>query len=187
MSHQNGGPAIVRERAASDLPGAAAALVELRRVDGYPVEGVDDPTAWLVGPRQLRAWVAELDGRIVGHVAVGDPQPDDAAATLWAGGPEGRHDRVAVLERLFVLPDARGHALGERLVRAATSYGGEHGRRLVLDVMAKDAAAVRLYERLGWRCIGATTHDDGYGRAVDALCFVDPPYGCRRAPGSAFS
>ena len=164
----------VRPRNTADLSAAAAALVEVHRSDGYPVEGVDDPSAWLVTPHQLGAWVAELDGRIVGHVALSEPQPDDAAAAMWTSTPTGAGDHVAVLGRLFILPDARGHALGEQLVHAATNYGREHGRRLVLDVMTKDTAAVRLYERLGWTRIGTTVHDDGHGHDIDAVCFVGP-------------
>ena len=169
------GTAIVRERADADLPGAAAALVEVYTTDGYPVEGVDDPQAWLTGSTLLRAWVGELDGRIVGHVAISWPQPDDAAAIMWTSTPEGANDTVAVLGRLFVLNVARGHSLGLKLMQAATDYAHSHGLRLVLDVMTKDAAAIRLYERLGWYRIGTTEHDNGRGRLVPAICYVSPP------------
>ena len=40
--------------------------------------------------------------------------------------------------------------------------------------MTKDAAAIRLYERLGWQRIGTTEHDDGHGHAIDAYCYVSP-------------
>ncbi len=166
---------IIRPRADVDLPAAAAALVAVHRSDGYPVEGVDDPHGWLVSPHQLAAWVAELDGHLVGHVALSEPQPDDAAATIWTNTAGERASQAAVLGRLFVLPEARGHAIGERLVRTATDYAHAHGRRLVLDVMTKDTSAIRLYERLGWRRIGTTQHEDGHGHAVDAYCYVGPP------------
>ena len=168
-------PATIRRRTDADLNAAAAALVEVHRTDGYPVEGVDHPQAWLGDPHQLAAWVAELDGRTVGHVALSDPQPADAAATIWMAHPESRGQHTAVLGRLFVLRDARGHALGERLARTATDYAHRHGRRAVLDVMTKDGAAIRLYERLGWRRIGTTQHDDGHGNAIDAYCYASPP------------
>jgi hypothetical protein len=38
--------------------------------------------------------------------------------------------------------------------------------------MAKDAAAIGLYERLGWQRIGTTQHDDGHGHGIDAYCYV---------------
>ncbi len=167
--------AVIRERTSADLVGASVALVEVHATDGYPVEGVDDPHAWLTSPHLLRAWVAELDGRIVGHVAVTRPQPDDAAVTVWTQTPDGTDQALAVLGRLFVVPAARRHALGDRLVRAATEYADHHGLRLVLDVMAKDAAAIRLYDRLGWQRIGTTQHDNGRGRIVPAHCYVSPP------------
>lgn len=113
-------------------------------------------------------------GRIVGHVALSAPQPGDAAAAQWRHHPDSNGERVAVLGRLFVLRAGRGHSLGERLVQAAYGYARQHCLRLVLDVMAKDAHAVRLYERLGWRRIGTTEHDDGHGRSIDAYCYVSP-------------
>ena len=167
-------PVTIRRRTTADLNAAAVALVEVHRTDGYPVEGVDDPTAWLLSPHQIAAWVAELHGNIVGHVALTEPQPDDAAATIWMAHPENRGEHTAVLGRLFVLSRARGHALGEQLARAATDYAHQHGLRLVLDVMTKDSAAVRLYERLGWQRIGTTQHDDGHGNSIDAYCYVSP-------------
>lgn len=174
MTDTTTGTAIIRERTDADLPGAAAALVEVHATDGYPVEGVDDPEAWLTGSALIRAWVGELDGHIVGHVAVSRPQPDDAAVAMWRENSEGEHGAVAVLGRLFVLGTARGHSIGQLLVHAATTYAQQDGARLVLDVMSKDAAAIRLYEHLGWHRIGETTHDDGRGNSVPAICYVGP-------------
>lgn len=149
-------------------------LVAVHETDGYPVEGVADPVGWISGPGQLRAWVAELDGQIVGHVALNEPQAGDAAAAAWATTTGGDDDPIAVLGRLFVLSTARGHAIGRRLIEAASDYAASNQLRLVLDVMAKDAAAIALYERLGWTRIGTTEHDDGQGRLIEAGCFVSP-------------
>jgi ribosomal protein S18 acetylase RimI-like enzyme len=165
---------VVRERKAADLPAAAAALVEVHRTDGYPVEGVADPIGWLTTTGQIRAWVAELDAQVVGHVAISEPQPDDAAAQLWASQRHGSDDPIAVLGRLFVSPTARGHAVGRRLVEAVQTSARVEGLQLVLDVMAKDSAAIALYERLGWRRIGTTNHDDGRGNTIPAYCFASP-------------
>ena len=165
---------VVRERTPADIPAAAAALVEVHRTDGYPVEGVADPIRWVTATGQIRAWVAELDTRIVGHVAISEPQPDDAAAHLWAAQPDSADGPIAVLGRLFVLRTTRGHAVGRRLVEAAQAAARAGGLRLVLDVMTKDAAAIALYERLGWRRIGVTDHDDGHGHPIPAYCYVSP-------------
>ncbi|NMI00863.1 GNAT family N-acetyltransferase [Pseudonocardia acidicola] len=175
MTNPHPEPAVViRERTPADLPGAAAALLDVHRTDGYPVEGVDDPTGWLTNSQQLRAWVADRDGQIVGHVAIGAPQPDDAAAAMWKANPDYNGEDVAVLGRLFVVSTARGHALAKRLMAAATEYAQQHGLRLVLDVMTKDHTAITLYERLGWQRIGTADHDNGKGQTVPAYCYVSP-------------
>ncbi|MES5819090.1 GNAT family N-acetyltransferase [Streptomyces sp. RG80] len=164
---------IVRPFEDADLTEAATALVEVHATDGYPVEGVDQPETWLRSADVIAAWVAKLDGAVIGHVAIMRPQGEDAVS-LWMEQSGDREDQIAVLARLFVVKAARKHAVGERLMQAAMSYGSEHGFRLVLDVMTKDSAAIRLYERLGWREIGRAPHHYGNGQSVDAVCYVAP-------------
>jgi GNAT superfamily N-acetyltransferase len=164
---------IIRTRRDSDIPGAAIGLVEVHAKDGYPVEGVDQPTTWLTPPSLIKSWVAELDGRIVGHVSLTRPNGEDAVS-LWLNRGQGTEEETAVLARLFVIPDARKMAVGERLVHTATDYATERNMRLVLDVMAKDAAAIRLYERLGWERLGVTTHTYGEECQTAAICYVSP-------------
>lgn len=165
---------LTRQRTSDDLEACAQALVRVHETDGYPVEGVADPIAWLTPPGLLAAWVAELDGAVVGNVCVTRPDIGDAAAHIWAKLDGESLSRIGVLGRLFVLPEARGHALGERLVTSAFAFGLREQLRLVLDVMEKDQAAIRLYERLGWRPIGTTEHHTEHGN-VPARCYVSPP------------
>ncbi|MCX4761485.1 GNAT family N-acetyltransferase [Streptomyces sp. NBC_01275] len=164
---------IIRPFDDGDLPGAAAALTDVHITDGYPVEGVARPENWLRSDDVLAAWVAEAERRIVGHVAVMRPSGEGAAPLGAEQNAEGEQ-RIGVLARLFVVRDARRRAVGERLVRTAMGYGLSHDRRLVLDVMVKDQAAIRLYERLGWLRTGRTTHHYGAGRSIEAICFAAP-------------
>ncbi|GHE07324.1 GNAT family N-acetyltransferase [Streptomyces alanosinicus] len=164
---------IIRPFEDTDLAGASAALTEVHGTDGYPVEGVDHPEAWLRPVDVAAAWVGERDVAVVGHVAVMRSRGEDAV-TLWMRQSGDGEDRIGVLARLFVVREARRQAVGERLVRAAMRYGREHGLRLVLDVMTKDSAAIRLYERLGWREIGRAPHRYGAGRSIEAVCYVAP-------------
>ncbi|MFD9608055.1 GNAT family N-acetyltransferase [Streptomyces sp. NPDC059083] len=168
------GSAVVRPYRDADLEGAAAALVAVHATDGYPVEGVADPEAWIRSADVRAAWVGDLEGKIIGHVSVMRPRGEDAVA-LWVEQSGDDEQHVAVLARLFVLQEARQHALGAQLMQAAMSWAQEQGIRLVLDVMAKDAAAIRLYQRLGWTKIGEATHLYGEGQLMDAVCFVAPP------------
>ncbi|MEU8289190.1 GNAT family N-acetyltransferase, partial [Micromonospora sp. NPDC048905] len=71
------------------------------------------------------------------------------------GGPRPRP--TAALARLFVVPAARGLALGSALLARARQWANARGIDLVLDVTCDDAAATALYERTGWRCTGTST------------------------------
>jgi ribosomal protein S18 acetylase RimI-like enzyme len=164
---------VVRPIQDADVPGAAAALIEVHGTDGYPVEGVERPEEWIRSPAVIQAWVAETGQRIVGHVAIMRPQGEDAVS-LWQERGPGGATRIGVLARLYVTREARGRAVGESLMQAATDYARQHNMRLVLDVMTKDAAAIRLYERLGWQPIGRATHRYGDGQRIAAVCYVSP-------------
>lgn len=58
------------------------------------------------------------------------------------------------LKRMYVRPALRGRGLGERLVECLAAYAGEHGiARLRLETGIHRHAALRLYERVGFRRI----------------------------------
>lgn len=165
---------VIRPRQDSDLEQAGQALVDVHSTDGYPVEGVADPVAWLKPTGFLNAWVADLDGEIVGHVAVSEPQPGDDAVRLWLEQSDDKIEDIAVLGRLFVKRSARGQSIGEQLARAAVVEMAVQKKRMVLDVMEKDQDAIRLYERLGLKRIGVATHHFGEGQETSAICYVVP-------------
>ncbi|RZE58465.1 GNAT family N-acetyltransferase [Streptomyces albidoflavus] len=121
----------------------------------------------------MAAWVAELDGHVVGHVAINSPQPGEEVARLWREESGDDDSHIGVLARLFVARQARKASVGKLLMEAATAYARDSHLRLVLEVLTKDAAAIRLYERLGWQRIGEAVHTFG-GKQVDAVCFVAP-------------
>nr|WP_273482790.1 GNAT family N-acetyltransferase [Kribbella italica] len=122
----------------------------------------------------ISSWIAELDGQIVGHVAISEPQPGDDAVRLWLEQSDDTVDKVAVVGRLFVTKAARRKAIGEKLARAVVTDPLVRGKRLVLDVMDKDQDAIRLYERLGLQKIGTATHTFGEGQTITAHCYVVP-------------
>lgn len=165
---------LIRPRREDDLEALAAVLVHVHAADGYPVEGVADPHAWLHLDRLLGAWTAELDREPVGHVALTEPGPGDDAARLWHEHTSAPLDRLAVLGRLFVAPHARGHGLGRQLTHTATQAARQAGRRAVLDVMTKDHDAIRLYETLGWQRIAAIDHHYGPDATIPGWAYAAP-------------
>ncbi|KUL57803.1 acetyltransferase [Streptomyces sp. TSRI0445] len=110
---------------------------------------------------------------MVGHVAINSPQPGEEVARLWREESGDDDSHIGVLARLFVARQARKASVGKLLMEAATAYARDRHLRLVLEVLTKDAAAIRLYERLGWQRIGEAVHTFG-GKQVDAVCFVAP-------------
>lgn len=59
--------------------------------------------------------------------------------------------RLFVLNDLFVAPEARGRGVAEALLDFAETAARQAGAvRLVLQTATDNAAAQRLYERLGW-------------------------------------
>ncbi|MFF3059397.1 GNAT family N-acetyltransferase [Streptomyces sp. NPDC057909] len=171
--HNTAPKIVVRPRTTSDVTQSASALESVHASDGYPVEGVEHPIEWLEPAGLLGAWVAVTGEQVVGHVAV-TRSAGEEAVSLWAERSGATWNSIGVLARLFVVSTARGNSLGECLILAAEEYARSAGLRLVLDVMAKDSAAIRLYERLGWSEIGQITHSFGNGGRMDALAYVSP-------------
>ncbi|WP_197287576.1 GNAT family N-acetyltransferase [Streptomyces apocyni] len=166
---------MVRGRRDGDLEDCVRALAEVHRRDGYPVNWPAEPAAWLSPPSLLAAWVAELDGRVVGHIGLCGSGPGDAAPALWGSRQGGEGGATAVVSRLFVAPVARGQGIGALLVRGAVQDARGRALQPVLDVVASDAAALALYERLGWEALGTVEQRWGPGQTVAVRCFAAPP------------
>lgn len=166
---------IVRPRTAGDLDEAVAVLSRVHDLDGYPTTPPSDPVAWLDGPRTRASFVAEMDGRIVGHVSRAVAEGDQAAV-LWAerlGRPTGE---LAVVKRLFVDPSSRGRGVARRLLERIVADAHRNGLHPVLDVDASSASANALYERAGWQRVGSIELTwTGLGGVFLAHCYVGPP------------
>ncbi|MFB6578081.1 GNAT family N-acetyltransferase [Streptomyces sp. NPDC056402] len=169
-----GAPAVrhVRRRTDADLGACVQVLAEVHAQDGYPVNWPEHPCGWLSGPALLAAWVAELDGRIVGHVALSRSAADDAAPALWSSRGGAGRAAAAVVGRLFVAPAARGHGIGALLMARATREARERDLHPVLDVVVSDASAVALYERLGWELLATVEQRWSPERTVTVHCYA---------------
>ena len=65
------------------------------------------------------------------------------------------HDFYAELKSIYLVPEARGRRLGERIVEALEAISRGLGRLDVkLETGVRSPAAIRTYERLGYRRCG---------------------------------
>ena len=88
------------------------------------------------------AWVALLDGAVVGTVAA-----VDRGEALYIRG-------------MAVLPAARGRDVGGLLLKRVEAFADAHGfKLLVLSTTPYLARAIRLYERFGFRRSDEGPHD----------------------------
>ncbi|MBI5365949.1 MAG: GNAT family N-acetyltransferase [Planctomycetes bacterium] len=96
--------------------------------------------------------VLEEDGRIYGSVGI------------------LRHDAsTCELRKMYLAPERRGSGRGRALLAAALAFAREHGyRRVVLETSSKLEAAIRLYERAGFRPEQGVTCD-----RCDLRYFID--------------
>lgn len=162
----------IRQRLDHDLDECVVVLAAVHEQDGYPLNWPDNPHSWLARPALFAAWVAERNGRIVGHVGLSRGTEHDAAAALW-GAREGRGpDKAAVISRLYVCPAARGHGLGAALLDKAAGEAHSRGLQPVLDVVASDTSAVSLYERAGWQLLATVDEQWGPHQTVTLRCYV---------------
>lgn len=85
--------------------------------------------------------VAEANGFPIGQV--------------WIDIEKKRHENVAVIWALRVIPNMQGLGIGSRLVEAAEELAiSEDCAEVELGVEKKNLKAKRLYQRLGYRVVG---------------------------------
>jgi GNAT superfamily N-acetyltransferase len=151
----------IRPLAASDCLLTLTALLHASyaslAAQGWNFTAVDQPVDVtrdrLAG---AQGFVAELDGRLVGTVAVRGPKPPGEAYIADPPPPLYTTPGTAILSQLAVHPDCRGLGLGERLIDAAEAWAREQGfTQLALDTAEPAVALRRRYERRGYVTAGS--------------------------------
>lgn len=147
---------VIRERQDRDLPALAELLGRQQPQTRYPfVWPFPRPIEeFLKRPTELRAWVAELDEEIVGHVAV-ESVDDDAIGRSWAAAHGVGLAELRCVSVFFSDINRAGQGIGSRLLATATDFAQLEGYP-VLDVVAAHETPVNLYLRRGWQIIETT-------------------------------
>ena len=167
------GPVLIRPRTDDDREVLVALALEIHQGDRYPIFLPDDLWSFLSHPSALARWVAESEGRIVGHVALhGSSMPSVVAlASESLGVPP---ERLGVVARLMVSPDARRMGIGQTLLELATQEALDRGLSPVLDVVTDHTAGIAMYERAGWIKAGVVTSELSAGKSFDEIVYLAP-------------
>jgi GNAT superfamily N-acetyltransferase len=162
---------LVRRRTDDDIGACELLALAVHEVDGYPVHIPSDMRNFLVAPDQFTAWVAELDGEVVGHVAL-RARCSPAAIDVVRRALGLREGDLGVVARLLVSPAARRQGIGRGLLDTARAEA--ISRRLVpmLEVVTWQRSAVSLYEALGWSRVGQTAIPLPDHSALDVFVYV---------------
>jgi GNAT superfamily N-acetyltransferase len=162
---------LVRPRTDEDLDACERLAFAVHEVDGYPVHIPADMRKFLVAPDELTGWVAELDGEVVGHVALharcSQASTDVVRRELCLGPGD-----YGVVARLLVSLAARRQGIGRRLLDVARSEAASRQLLPVLEVVTHHESAISLYEAFGWRRIGQAAIQIPDRSPIDVFVYV---------------
>lgn len=114
-----------------DVIGKTLASVGVVEPESLPI---DDPDLENIETEYTGFWIAFVEGKVVGTVAIRD-----------------MGEQVAKLNRMFVLAEHHGSGIGQQLLDTAANFAEEHGfKKLVLDTDEKMHRAHKFYERNGF-------------------------------------
>lgn len=105
---------------------------------------------WIPHP-ETTAFVAELDGEIVGFVGV---------------GPSWSNPGIGEIYSIYVTPAAQGRGAGRALIDAGVRALSERWDEATLWVATENPRARRFYERYGWEVDGERVDDSIPGASV---------------------
>ena len=143
---------LTRPRRDVDVPTLVDILLRQQAETRYPFHWSPDraPEDFLRRPGELEAWVAELEGDVVGHVAIQSVATDDKLGPVWSSATGVPVDRLRCISVLFADRRLGGRGIGSALLERATEQALAAGGAPVLDVVAEHRAARSLYLRRGW-------------------------------------
>lgn len=117
-------------------------------------------------PGDLRVWVIEADGRVVGFASAGPCRDEDQ--------PAGTGEVYAI----YLEPDAWGRGLGRTLFEHTVADLRARGfDRLVLWVLTDNQRGRQFYDRQAWRPEGGARELDFDGTQIEERRYVAPPAG----------
>jgi len=138
---------------ARHLVGFRSLVSDTLREFGFEPDAALDPDLERPDLYYAALWVAELDGEVVGSVALRD-----------------LGDGVLELKRMYLRDAQRGRGLGRRLLTIAVDWARARGARVIrLDTSERMQAAQALYEAYGFRRVPGQAPRQGQSRLLYEL------------------
>jgi GNAT superfamily N-acetyltransferase len=103
---------------------------------------------------EREAWVGELEGNVVGHVAI-QSVPDDELGQMWATAHGVPVSTLRCISVLFADRRLPRRGIGAALLARATQRARAEGGAPVLDVVTRHREPVNLYLSRGWLDVGS--------------------------------
>lgn len=146
---------LTRPRRDADLPALIQILARQQAETQYPFVWPPERGAerFLRRPSELEAWVAELDGTVVGHVAI-QSVADDDLGKMWAAAHGVPVSNVRCISVLYADRRLPQRGIGSALLARATQRARADGGAPALDVVATHVDAVNFYLNRGWQKVG---------------------------------
>ncbi|MEO6998079.1 MAG: GNAT family N-acetyltransferase [Terracoccus sp.] len=147
---------LMRPRRDDDVPALVETLVRQQPETRYPFHWPSgrSPEDFLRRPGELEAWVAELDGAVVGHVAIQLVTADDELGNVWAAAHAAPVAALRCISVLFADRRLARRGIGSALLERATDQALAGDGAPVLDVVAEHRDARHLYLGRGWVEVG---------------------------------
>lgn len=173
----------IRPRTPTDVPGLVEVMGSQQAATRYPVRWPPPfpPEDFIVRSGEIGAWVAQVDGRLAGHISARRVPviPEDTSAGdeagIWTAGTGLPVDRLGSISALFLATWATGLGLGGALHDVAVAALRAAGLTPVLDVTQNNAPALALYRSRGWQEVGSGRPHWLPADWDDVLYFVLPP------------
>ncbi|CAK9783822.1 acyl-CoA N-acyltransferase [Cutaneotrichosporon oleaginosum] len=179
----------IRTRTSADIPALCDLLVKQRPASGYPeLWPLPMPLPdFLQRDHEDGAWVALLDGMIVGHIATaevveategrGAPGRSGSTAGLgaaWAAAYGCPMERLRCVGTLFADAEYARSGIGSALLAAATEDVVARGLLPVLDCIKENVHVVEFYKRRGWVVIGEQRAPWSPHQHIDVVLMILP-------------
>lgn len=175
----------IRPRRPADVPHLARALLEQQPTSGYPHRNpLPHPAEqFILRSGVLAAWVADVDGRPVGHIAISTPPDSQTVASgdadvvrRWMEAHHRPSDGLGEVGIFFTALSAWGTGAGTALLETAVAALRERGLAPCLDVTPTSTAAMRLYRRTGWQDVGRVRPGWLAEDAPDVIAMILPDH-----------